>query len=168
MNRHAIALWVLFSLLVAGLAHAALYFPRLPGRVASHFGAGGKPDGWSTRTEFVGVHAATLVGAAMVTLAIPRLVRVLPSTWISLPHAGYWLAAERKDETVQYLARWMMWLGSATLALFIGIGDLAFRANLRADPALGGAVWWPLGAYFAFVAVWIAALYVRFWRVPRG
>lgn len=168
MNHRPIALWLLLALLVAGLAHAAFYYPRLPGKVASHFGAAGEAQGWSSRTTLVGVHLATLTGTALLMLGLPWLLGVLPARWISLPHRDYWLAPGRRDETLRWIGRQMLWFGSATLALLIGVGDLAFRANLRPRPALGNSVWWLLGAYLLFVAVWTVRLHARFWRVPRG
>ncbi|HPZ97428.1 MAG TPA: DUF1648 domain-containing protein, partial [Phycisphaerae bacterium] len=52
------------------LIELAVYYPRLPDRVASHFGASGEPDGWQSKQAFTTftiafpiVLAALMIGA---------------------------------------------------------------------------------------------------------
>jgi uncharacterized membrane protein len=47
----------------------AIYYPHLPDRVASHFGAGGVPDGWMSKAAF-----------AAFSLVFPIAIAVLPAS----------------------------------------------------------------------------------------
>lgn len=50
---------VLHGILIGLLAvQVVVYYPRLPDRVASHFGAGGVADGWMDKPAFAVVSVA--------------------------------------------------------------------------------------------------------------
>lgn len=45
------------GLMVLLAVQALYYYPQLPERMASHFGADGRPNGWTTREGFFGIIA---------------------------------------------------------------------------------------------------------------
>ena len=49
-----------------------------------------------------------------------------------------------------------------------GLGQLAFEANLAANPTLSGYVKWMLMGYFAFVGLWLVRFLRHYYRVPRS
>jgi len=156
----------LFILIILCIVQAAYYYPRLPDSVASHFNASGQPDSWSSKDSFVLTNLAMIAGISIVCLGIASLLRRIPVSWINLPNKDYWLAPQRKDDTLSTLSVQFGWLACATVAFFVILFQLEILANLRSNQILGGTFWLFLGLYLAFTGVWIVRLRRRFGRVP--
>lgn len=157
---------ILLILIILCVVQAAYYYPRLPSSVASHFNVSGQPDSWSSKDSFVLTNIATIAGISIICLGIASLLRRIPISWINLPNKDYWLAPERKDDTLSTLSMQFGWLACATVALFIAMFQLTILANLSTDKTLGNTSWLFIGLYLAFTAIWIVRLLRRFARVP--
>lgn len=162
------ALFALVAVLVVIAFQVAYYAPRLPDTVASHFGPGGQPDGWSSKTELFVVYGVVIVVTVAPFLLLPLLLRRIPDQYFNLPHKAYWLAPERREETVRIISAYLLWLGIATLALISHVMGVAMAANLEPEPRLGDTFWWALGLYLGFVAVWLVAFIRHFYRTDDG
>jgi len=125
---------LVFVLLAVG---AAFYFSslyaQLPEVVASHFNARGVPNGWQTKSAFFTVLIGVSVLAAVLGFAIPRLIMLLPPEYINLPNKGYWLAPERRAETMDFLNGYFAWFGCALFAVILITINFALQANLHPD-----------------------------------
>ncbi len=155
----------LLILLLIGLAflQASYFAPLLPERVASHFDAAGRADGWSSRNGFLTLNLAFVVGMGALFLGLTALLNRIPNDWINLPHKDYWLAPERRAATFNTINGQMEWLAAATIALLLGITQLTIEANLDAGPNLPGDAFWLLfGGYMAFCVIWLVRL-LRTW-----
>lgn len=142
------------------------FYPVLPDTVASHFGAGGRPDGWSSKTAFFTIFAAALAMTVVLFLALPLAILRLPASWINLPKKDYWLAPERARATREWLSRRLLWFGSATLAFLVFTLQATVRANLADPHRLGDGFLVVLIAYMAFVAVVVVGLVVKLRNPP--
>jgi uncharacterized membrane protein len=154
---------VFIIILILCLGQAAYYYPLLPGRVASHFGASGLPDAWSSREAFIRMY---LIVMALIVAAFPGigfLLRKTPTSLINLPNKDYWLAPERREETIEYLANQFLWFGSATLLLLFDIFHQSFMVQLGRAQGLAHPVV-SLVAYIGFAVLWSIALIRRFSR----
>lgn len=161
------ALLVLAALLALAAFQVVYYAPLLPDTVASHFGPGGEPDGWSSKTELLVVYGVVLLIAVAPFVLLPFLLPRIPDSLFNLPHKDFWLAPERRDETIRTIAVYLLWLANATLLLIIAVMGEAMEANLTAEPRLEDHFWAILGLYLAFVAVWLVIFVRRFRRAPR-
>src|SRR5215470_4782083 len=85
-------------LVFLGLLMAAYYYPRMPERMASHFAGDGRPNASQ------------------------------PNARINLPNRDYWLASERRAQTMNYISAFMGWFGCAVLFVLISGTFLAFQA----------------------------------------
>ena len=140
---------------------------QLPERVATHFGVGGEPDGWMTRS-------ASQKSALVFGFTFPLFVVVLcfaarffPSGLINLPRKDYWLAPERRSETFNYLVGHSLWFACLAVCFVIGVQYSIVQANQQTPPHLPtGLVLWVTGAFLAGTAVWVLAL-VRHFHRPR-
>jgi len=155
---------LLFAL---GLIQMALFYPRMPAMMASHFGSGGRADDWMARPAFFALMAGIHVAVTPLLLAVAWAMKYLPTRFVNLPHKEYWAAPEREDETRDWLYGSMLWFACATLALLNAIEYLTFRANLRSDQSMGGWAWVLVGIYLAWTAGWVVRLIWRFARVPQ-
>jgi len=160
-------LWLVLFVLAIGLflADFAHCVPRLPARVATHFGAGGQADGWGTKEELVHAVLATAAMIAVVSLLMPMMVGLLPISLLNMPNADYWRAPERAATTKEILLHQVGWLSGATMLLGVGVLDSMLRANLQAPPIFGG-VFLYLGLYFGYLVIWLVEMIWRF-RLPK-
>src|SRR5579859_7642041 len=107
--------------LVAGTASL------LPEPVAIHFGLGGEADRWTGRSQAVFFfEALTVVPLIFVVLAL--VLRWSPAGAFNLPHRDYWLAPERRAQTISLISRQLMWMGCLTVLFLAGIYGLTIIA----------------------------------------
>jgi uncharacterized membrane protein len=159
-----LSLVVFLTLCVMGTVQAAYCYPRLPERIASHFGFDGKPDGWSTKQSFL-VFYGVEMGTSALLLGVALLFRFVPSSMLNIPNKDFWLSPQRRQETLASLFYSFLWFASATLLLLIDLADQMFDVNMGKADALPHSML-SLGLYFAFVAIWAVSLIVRFARKP--
>jgi len=83
----------------------------LPEPVASHFNAAGMPNGFMSHKDYLGFMLAFAAGVpALIVLSFFLLLR-LGSGAINIPRKEYWLSAQNKDHTLQFLQGHASWLG---------------------------------------------------------
>jgi uncharacterized membrane protein len=157
-------------LLLIGLALALLqiahYYPMMPDTMASHFDGAGRPNGFQSRGAFFGLTAVMLVTVVAIFMGLASLIRLLPTSWVNLPHREYWLAPERLEGTVDFIGQQMEWFGVATLMLLLLVVQAAVEANLAPEPRIDSAsMWLVLALYFLYTAVWTVR-FLRHFRVP--
>ncbi|HEY1015398.1 MAG TPA: DUF1648 domain-containing protein [Herpetosiphonaceae bacterium] len=157
----------------AGLIGAALlqglyFYPKLPDTIASHYSARGYANAWATRPVFF-IGYGLVLGLMLALFAgLPPLFGRMPDWMINLPNKDYWLAPERRAQTMALFASQMRWFGVATLAELILVFQLVISANLP------GSAGFPVGlaglafvAFLAFVFVWTVRMLLA-WRLPKG
>lgn len=151
------------AIVVTVLAHSGL-----PDRVAIHFGITGVADGWATRMTSVLFLSGAIVVVTAILAGVASLAGALPARFVNVPHRTYWLAPERKAETVAFIGAWGHGFGAAVNLFLAWIGWLVGRANLAQPPRLdGGPLWAGFIVFIVTVVASVATLVVRFGRVPR-
>jgi uncharacterized membrane protein len=159
--------WILLLPVAVLVLQAALYWPRLPERLASHFDAAGHADGWSTKGEFFTVFFAFVGGVSGFFLLLSYGLQRVPAALISLPGKDYWLAPERREATYAFLAQQLVWFGFASGVFFVALLQVTLRANLDEQHRLDKTSFLIyLGGYLAFTLLWVIHFLVRF-RRPR-
>ncbi|MGH9335094.1 MAG: DUF1648 domain-containing protein, partial [Vicinamibacteria bacterium] len=147
---------VLLLVAGAGVLQLLYYYPRVPDEVASHFDGRGNPDGYQSRDGFFGMSAAMLVLAVGLFGGLGAIFRRIPSKWFNLPHRDYWLAPERREETLDFITGQLEWYGAATLLLFLFVVQMAVEANFGPERRLdAGSIWLVLGLYLLFNGIWL-------------
>jgi hypothetical protein len=163
--RHpALLLAVLYTVFVVMLIHDA---SRLPERVATHFDLRGQPNGWMSSQGYLAFMAVFGLVFPLIPAAICLLLRFLPDSIINLPHRDYWLAPERRGETVGYLIRHMLWLSCMMSGLTIVLHQMTVEANRQVPPQLSSAIWGYLVVFLIGIFLWVFAL-VRHFRLPKA
>jgi serine/threonine-protein kinase len=136
--------------------------------MASHFNARGVANGWQTKSAFFSVLIGVSVLAAVVGFGIPRIITLLPPEFINLPNKRYWLAPERRAETMDFLNGYFAWFGCALFAVILFTIDFAIKANLhperRRDATL---IWCVMAGFLAFVVVSSIWMMAKFLRPPQ-
>lgn len=161
-----IAPLLLALLVAAAVAIVLATSASLPATVATHFGAGGRANGFMTRIGYQLFSGALLVflpmaiyaGLAWLPARFPRLV--------NLPNRAYWLAAPRLESSLASLRAFGVALAAIIIAMFIGAHWLILEANEQTPPTLAeGAFFGLVFAFVAVIVIFIILLYVRF-RAP--
>jgi uncharacterized membrane protein len=155
------ALYIL--LLAAAAVHVGHYYPLLPDRLATHFGVGGRPNGWMSKQDFVVFYLLTLAVTSGVLLGVSVIVRLLPPRWINLPNKDYWLAPERREQTLRSIGREVSYLGIVLGAFLIAVNHLVIRANLEGGAVLDErALFGCMGVLIAVMVLVSVRQWVRF------
>jgi uncharacterized membrane protein len=155
----------LLGLVLVSLVEAARQWNSAPSRVPSHFDAAGRPNAWSSRDEFFYVQVGVTLAVAAVFIGIPRLLKSAPASLINLPNKSYWLAPERREETIEQLTSYFDVFACATVLLLIVVFELTSLASRGGGLATNYFL--PvLGSYLVFTAGWSVALIRTFANVP--
>jgi uncharacterized membrane protein len=160
---------LVFAVLAIG---AAIYFSscyaQLPDVMASHFDARGVPNGWQTKSAFFSVLIGVSVLAAVVGFGIPRLITLLPPEYINLPNKRYWLAPERRAETMDFLNGYFAWFGCALFAVILLTINFALQANLHPERRPDATpMWYVLAGFLAFALLGTVRIFKRLGPPPR-
>ena len=115
-------------------------------------------DGWMSKRAFLTLAAVLLIFLNGVFAALAALLPRLPDAMINLPRPDYWLAPERRADTLRGLQDWLLRFGAGTLMLVTLLFQLVYRANVSGTHRLGASVGWLITGYSAIAALQIAAL----------
>ncbi len=157
---------LLLGLVLVSLVEAVRQWNSAPGIVPSHFDAAGSPNAWSSRDAFFAFQVAVTLGVAALFLGIAWLLKATPARLINLPNRSYWLAPERRDETMDRLASSFEVFACATVLLLLVVFELTSRASRGGT--LGTNYFLPvLVTYLVFSAGWTVALIRTFVKIPN-
>jgi hypothetical protein len=153
------------TVVVGSITAIALTSDRLPARIASHFGADGLANGFMGREAYLGFTIGLVVLVpALIALLVALAARHFPQ-FLNLPNRDYWLAPQRREETLAYLATHAAWFAALLSAFALGIHLLVVRANRAVPARLETGPFLALMLIFAIViVVWAGALARRFRR----
>ena len=117
---------------VALILRVALAWSELPENMASHFGAGGRPNDYMPKVPFFWFLAVSAGGSIALVFAAATTLKRLPKRWINIPNREYWLATdERREVAMNRIAAPMAWIGLLTAALLAVAVEFTIRANLH-------------------------------------
>ena len=154
---------VLAALCLSFLVYLAWSAPLLPEQVATHFGSGGQPNGWMSRSMHLLFMGALGVGLPLVSAVLALVVRLVPARFINVPHREYWLSPERQSQTCTYISRQLLWLACLEVVFFAGMQFLIVEANRTAPVQLPIGRFLPMvGGFLVAVAVWVIVLIRHF------
>ena len=167
MKKNLVSLVILILLTVGYAVLVWLAASQLPERVAIHFGVGGGANGWADRQKAT-LFFELLTIVPIVFFFLAMLMRVLPAGSFNLPHRDYWLAPERRAETVAAISSQLMWMGCLMVLFLSGVYWLTIEANRLTPPHL------PMQSFLALLigflaatGIWMVLFLRRFFRLPE-
>lgn len=140
----------------------------LPAIVASHFDSIGNANGFMPRSAYVWFMLVIVALVPLILALMPLRAFHDPNARINLPNREYWLALERRAETIDYLSRQALRFSTMLLAFLCYAHWLVVQANKVAPPNLSSR--WFVGGLVVFLAatlVWAVSFIGRFRNVSR-
>lgn len=159
-------------LLLAGLTAAYGAFvagseAELPERVAVHFGPDGHANGWAARHQAVKSFENFMIFPA-IFLLLALVMEVAPVSTFHLPYGEYWLAPQRRAQTVATISRHVIWMGCLLQGFLAGIYWLTIDANRQKSPHLPFLFLPLLLGFLLAMAVCLISLLRPFYQPPAG
>ena len=140
MNPLRVSVFLLILLFIAFGVSLAATVTLLPEQVATHFDAAGVPNGWMSRTSHLIFISLFGIGFPLLIIGICWSVRFVSPVTINIPHRDYWLAEERRIESVDFVFRHSIWLGCLGIAFITGLHWAMVLANRQQPPHLSTAM----------------------------
>lgn len=102
-----------------------------PEQMAAHFDIQGLPDRFVSKAEFFWFQVQTLLVMILISLPLQLLFLVLPPGLINMPNREYWLAPERRAETVGRLSSFAAMVFGIILLVIQAAFEISAYANLQ-------------------------------------
>jgi uncharacterized membrane protein len=134
---------------------------RLPLRVASHFDAAGIANGYMPRSDYVLFMAAISLGIPVLLVLVTVLLPFLAPTRLRIPSRDYWIAPERRTQTLTTLATGGLVMSCIVAAFMVAVQLLVLQANAWTPPRMDIAI---LYAMLAVLVVTILFWQFLLWR----
>ena len=155
----------LIAVLIAAAGFVWYTSLGLPPELASHFGPGGTPNGFTGRGVYTAVMLGMVVGVPLFVASTARLTHVLPVELINFPNKAYWLAPERRAATLEALSS-LSTAFALAVTLFLSFCHwLIVQAN-AVQPARLQESWLfaGLAVFGVAMVLWVVSLFRRFGR----
>ena len=157
--------------LMAGVVMATWAISRsidhVPLRLATHFDAGGKADGWMDRDRFRISMGAAMAALSLFLILVTLLIRHLPDRFINLPNRQFWFSPQRRDEAFAAILDFGMAAAGATLWLFSMLYREVIRAN-ETPGALFSPSWQVMTLSMLIIGVGLIRLWMKFASTPAS
>lgn len=122
---------LLIMLMALGITAQWFYWPKLPDRVATHFDVAGNPDDWMSKQSATIVSLVLAIGLPLLFYAVGLLIRIVPASTINIPRREYWLAPERRAESIVWVQGFLRWFSCAMAAFAVSLNHLRILLLLR-------------------------------------
>lgn len=153
--------------LLTGVAGIFYFYQYLPDTIAVHFGFSGEADRTSGREVFIYINLSVFMFIFGVFFLIDWLMPKLPESSFNLPNKKYWLAPERKEETLKMNSAILYWIGGLTnLFLFLMVYSI-YESNIPKTPQLSSGFWLYMLLYLVAIFYVVYKMYKRFNKIPE-
>jgi hypothetical protein len=161
MKKHRLAYAVFITLLVISLAQS-LWLVFGPTDTL-------QPDQADASRDVLILAVVQVCTLLLLAVTFLGGAAALPMTadWaLNIPKKQYWLAADRREQTLDYAVRWLLWFGTLNLLLIM----MVFRAAHASEmgEAVSMDIWLIFAAYTAFTIFFVLQMNSRFGSPPHS
>lgn len=168
MSRR-LSLLVFAALLLAQAIFVVRTVPSLPERVASHFVASGAANGFMPRGGYELFTLGFSVGLPALLVGVLMAVYRGAGARLRVPHRDWWLAPERREATLSFLAAHACWFGSMLVLFMARVHALVLAANAQQPPWLDSTkMVTALALFVGGAVIWSSAMRWRFRAPPAS
>ncbi len=161
MNRLPITLfWLLVALFVSYVISSSSVLPK---QMATHFDGGGMPNGWMSRNGYIRFMLAFGLGVPFFVVGLHYFLARYAGNQFNIPNREYWLAPERRADTLRFVIYHSWWLGCLMLLFILASHYLLLATNRSSPPHLPTVPFLLLiVAFLVALGGWIVVLMTRF------
>jgi hypothetical protein len=154
--------------LALAIAFELVTAQSLQALVASHFSAGGLANGFMVRGDYLLMITGMTLLMPLLLALIAASAHLLPPRYINLPQRDYWLAPERRADTIATFVRLSMQLAHLLAAFLCFIHWLVVHANTLQPPQFPETPF-KIGAVLFLLALlaWLLRFFNAFRRPPQ-
>ncbi len=142
-------------------------YPLLPDRVAIHFDAMGKANGWASKKILIMVNLGTLFLIAGLFHLFIHFLPKIPEDLVNIPNKKFWFNPQNRFLTINKLNRYFLWVGNLTVLFLAGVFYLTIEANFYQTYQLGTIFWWLFGIYLASTIFLTVEIMIFFFKIPK-
>ncbi|HXF99715.1 MAG TPA: DUF1648 domain-containing protein [Bacteroidota bacterium] len=161
MTNLRFPLSILASLAVLLVAELLYFYPQLPETVASHFDADGVPNGWMSKTTYTILMVFIMIISAAPTVGVALFLPKMESA-VNIPNRNYWLAPERREETLGLIASTLIWTECTVIALLVVLTYAVCVMNIEQRPSLDLPMIPTLGIFLGVLGFLVGRMILRF------
>jgi hypothetical protein len=140
-----------FLLMGAALLFIVFTGRSMPTLVASHFNALGAATGFMRRTPYLLVMVVVVLLPPILLVMMPRIALRNPHARINVPHRDYWLAPQRREQTVQIILQYTTRFAQMLVVFLCYAHGLVVHANASSPPTLSAG--WLLAGLVVFMGL---------------
>ena len=158
-----------FMILLLGagaIGQIAWWYPALPEVIPSHFDVAGNVDGEMAKASFCTFIISLHVLCLIIVPFIGILTRFLPDSMVNVPNKEYWLASERRKETIGKASFILNFTGWATSLLLIGLFQLSSLVAINERATINPEFHWLLIFYLSMIFGMVGFVMLKF-RIPK-
>ena len=152
-------------ILLCGFETVRLWF-LAPDVMVSHFNVQGNPDNFVPKLEFFGFQAQTVAVVLMAGLVVQVLTMIMPAQWINIPNREYWLAPERRQDTLDRIGAFGAALFTIVLVVVQAGFELSVSANLQTPIVFAAQLMVPMIVGFCVLSLALLFWLLRSFRLP--
>ena len=137
-----------------------------PGQMAAHFNIQGNPDRFVSKAEFFWFEFQIMLIVVGISILLQLLPVVLPPNLINMPNREYWLAPERREETIDRLNSFAAIMFGVILLMIHAVFEISVYANLQTPIFFNAKLMLPF-MVASFVAIgWMLFRLMASFRLP--
>jgi hypothetical protein len=156
---------LLVALCAAGAAILYSTADSLPAVVASHFDLAGRANGAMSRASYLVFMSLMMFGVPLLVVELNIVLPRFAPRLIRIPARDYWLAPERRDDTLASIATSGAFIGCLITAFMIALHLLLVEANAHTPPRIDSeALWMLIGFFVLAMFAWQFFRWRRFRR----
>ena len=157
----------LLALIACALAFIWWTGQQLPELVASHFDGAGVANGHMPKGPYLTIMLIITAVVPLLTAVLPTLALRNAAARINVPNRSYWLAPERRADTVRFLSRQMAVFSGLVIVFLCYVQWLVVRANAIEPPAMSSQAFLVgLAVFLVCTCSWVLRVVRRFTQRP--
>ena len=156
------------GLLAIALAQTIHYYPLMPEIMASRYDFGGSPVQWSGKGLFFAIYLGIMILVSLSIILNAIMMGRCPERMMNIANKDFWLAPERKDNTIKDMQNRVAQFGAAGLLFTVGIIQCVILQNLDAvsQEQLNIILMTIIAAFVVYTVTWAIFLIARY-RKPK-
>lgn len=150
------------------ICHFIWWYPKLPELVPSRFDANGHAVQTMSKPAYFAimglVHASLVIGFPLFAILSYRL----PDALINLPKKEFWLADERRKESLSYMNQILLQIGMWTMLFMGALFHLSCQVAIKARNKISPDFYWLLAAFLIITIAYVIWINIRFGKLPQN